>query len=140
MPLETTRSRWLKYLAVAVILGALIEISSATGHFYSFTPGWFVLVIIFGAFGFGLGSLAMLLRKQSSLIQFLAGTVLAGAVEMANALNLIPGVHWDFMTGWPFGIMSPIWRSVVLGFAGGIFLLIVNAILVSVYKWRLRMG
>lgn len=140
MALETVQSRWLKYLAIAVILGALIEIGSATGHFYTFTPGWFVLVIVFGAFGFGLGSLAMLLRKQSGLVQFLAGTLLAGAVEMANAFNLIPGVRWDFAAGWPFGIMSPVWRSVVLGFAGGIFLLIVNAILVSIYKWRLRMG
>ena len=140
MPLESPRSRWLKYLAVASLLGLLIEIGSATGHFYAFTPGWFVLVIIFACFGAGLGSLAMLLRRQSGLIQFLAGTLLAGGVELANALGLIPGVRWDFAPGWPFGIQSPLWRSLVLGFAGGIFLLVVNAILVALYQHRLRMG
>lgn len=140
MPMDSLKSRWLKYLAVAVLLGLLIEIGSATGHFYAFTPGWFVLVIIFGCFGFGLGSLAMLLRKQSGLVQFLAGTVLAGGVELANALGLIPGVRWDFAPGWPFGINSPLWRSLVLGFAGGIFLLVVNAILVALYQHRLQKG
>ncbi len=140
MALEKPLSRWLKYLAIAVILGALIEISSATGHFYTFTPAWFVFVIIFGAFGLGLGSLAMLLRKQSGLVQFVAGTLLAGGVELANALELLPGVRWDFAPYWPLGIDHPIVRSVVLGFAGGIFLLLVNAILVGLYKLRLRKG
>ena len=140
MALETVRSRWLKYLFVAMILGTLIEISSASGGFYTFTPAWFVLIIIFGCFGFGLGTLAMLLRKQSGLLQLLAGTILAGAVELANAMHWIPGVRWDFAPGWPFGITSPIWRSVVLGFAGGIFLLVVNAILVALYKRRVKKG
>ena len=140
MALETVRSRWLKYLAVATILGALIEIGSASGGFYWFTPAWFVFIIIFGCFGFGLGTLAMLLRQKSGILQLLAGTILAGAVELANALNWIPGVRWDFAPGWPFGIASPIWRSVVLGFAGGIFLLVVNAILVALYKRRLKKG
>jgi nucleoside-diphosphate-sugar epimerase len=140
MPLETNKSRVLKYLTIASLLGALIEISSATGHFYSFTPGWFVFVIIFGCFGAGLGLLAMLLRRQSGLVQFLAGTLLAGAVELANALHLLPGVRWDFAPGWPFGIDSPVGRSLVLGLAGGIFILIVNAILVSLYQRRLQKG
>ena len=140
MALETVKSRWLKYLTVAVGLGIFIEISSATGKFYTFTPGWFVFVIIFAAFGFGLGTLAMLLRKKSGLVQLLAGTILAGAVELANALALIPGVRWDFAAGWPFGITDPILRSVVLGFAGGIFLLVVNAIMKAIYKRRLKMG
>jgi dihydroflavonol-4-reductase len=140
MAQETNTSRTLKYLTVATLLGALIEISSATGHFYSFTPGWFVFVIIFACFGLGLGLLALLLRRQGGLVQLLAGTVLAGAVELANALHLIPGVRWDFAPGWPFGIDSPIWRSLVLGLAGGIFIIVVNAILVGLYQRRLQKG
>jgi hypothetical protein len=140
MPLESGLSRWLKYLAVAVLLGGLIEISSATGGFYKFHPGWFVFVIVFGAFGLSLGTLAMLLRKQSGLVQLLAGTLLAGAVELANAFHRIPNVRWDFALGWPLGITSPIWRSVVLGLAGGVFVLIVNAIMLALYKRRLRLG
>jgi nucleoside-diphosphate-sugar epimerase len=140
MPLESGLSRWLKYLAVAVLLGGFIEISSATGGFYKFDPAWFVFVIVFGAFGLSLGTLAMLLRMHSALVQFLAGSLLAGAVELANVFHLLPNVRWDFAFGWPFGITSPIWRSVVLGMAGGAFVLIVNAILLALYKRRLRLG
>jgi hypothetical protein len=99
-----------------------------------------VFVIVFGAFGLSLGTLAMLLRMQSGLVQFLAGTLLAGAVELANAFHLIPKVRWVFASGWPLGITSPIWRSVVLGLAGGAFVLIVNAIMLALYKRRLRLG
>jgi hypothetical protein len=140
MPLESTGSRWMKYLTVASLLGALIEISAATGKWYSFDPGWFVLVIVFGAFGFALGSLAMLLRTRSSLLQFVVGTLLAGAAELANVLIPSSFVRWDFAPGWPFGIMDPIVRSLVLGLAGGIFILIVNAIELALYKRRLRLG
>ncbi|HEY3341486.1 MAG TPA: NAD-dependent epimerase/dehydratase family protein, partial [Anaerolineae bacterium] len=140
MPLESTGSRWMKYLTVAILLGALIEISAATGKWYSFDPGWFVLVIVFGAFGFALGSLAMLLRTRSSLIQFVIGTLLAGAAELANVLIPSSFVRWVFAPGWPFGIMDPIVRSLVLGLAGGIFILIVNAIMLALYKRRLRLG
>ena len=140
MPLESTATRWMKYLTVAIILGALIEISAATGKWYSFDPGWFVLVIVFGAFGFTLGSLAMLLRTRSSLIQFVIGSLLAGAAELANVLIPSSVVRWNFTPGWPFGIMDPIVRSLVLGLAGGIFILIVNAITLSLYKRRVRLG
>jgi nucleoside-diphosphate-sugar epimerase len=140
MALETTASRWMKYLTVAILLGALIEISAATGKWYSFEPGWFVLVIVFGAFGFALGSLAMLLRTRSSLVQFVVGTLLAGAAELANVLIPSSFVRWNFAPGWPFGIMDPIVRSLVLGLAGGIFILLVNAIELALYKRRLRLG
>lgn len=140
MPLESGLSRWLKYLAIAVLLGGLIEISSTTGGFYKLDPAWFVFVIVFGAFGLSLGTLAMLLRMQSALVQFLVGSLLAGTVELANVFHPVPNVRWDFAVGWPFGITSPIWRSVLLGMAGGAFVLIVNAIMLALYKRRLRLG
>jgi nucleoside-diphosphate-sugar epimerase len=140
MPLESTGSRWMKYLTVAILLGALIEISAATGKWYSFDPSWFVLVIVFGAFGFVLGSLAMLLRARSGLLQFAIGALLAGAAELANVLIPSSFVRWQFAAGWPFGIMDPIARSLVLGLAGGVFILLVNAILVALYRRRLRLG
>jgi len=138
MPLESGAMLWFKYVVCAVILGGLIEITSALGHFYTFEPWRAVFLIVFGAFGLGLGSIAMWLRKQADLLQFAAGTVVAGGVELLNALGLIPYISWTFAPGWPFGITNDILRSLVLGFAGGIFILIVNALMRLLYKHRHR--
>ncbi|MBI5565563.1 MAG: hypothetical protein HY870_11735, partial [Chloroflexi bacterium] len=140
MPLDTPRLRWLKYLTVASGLGILIELTSSLGKFYHFEPGWLVLVVIFGAFGLALGSLAMALRTRSVAVQFLTGSVLAGAAELLNALNLSPNFKWVFAPDWPFGITDPIGRALVLGLAGGAFIVIVNALLLTLYKRRLRLG
>ena len=135
MPLED--ALWAKYLTVASGLGAIIEITSHLGGFYTFHPAWLVFAVVFGAFGLVLGSLAMWLRRRSYLLQFAAGTVLAGAAE---ALNVAAFHAWTFRPGWPFGITNDWVRSAVLGLAGGIFVLVVNAIMVALYQRRLRLG
>ena len=140
MAAEPRRSRWLKYITIASILGLLIEISSATGKFYSFEPGWLVFVIIFGAFGLTLGSLAYAVRRWSGLAQFAIGSAAASVVELLNALNLTSAVRWVFAAGWPLGIQDAILRALVLGLAGGIFVLVVNTIMRSMYRRRLRFG
>ena len=139
MPREQGFMFWLKYFICATALGALIEISSSLGSFYTFSHKWLVFVVIFGAFGLGLGSLAKGLRKRSNLIQFVAGTLVVTAGEVLNTFQLGP-LGWEFAPGWPFGITNEWVRSVILGFAGGIFLLIVNAIMRSLYKKRMRLG
>jgi hypothetical protein len=140
MPLESGTLLWFKYVVCAVLLGGLIEITSALGHFYTFEPWWVVFLIVFGAFGLGLGSIAIWLRKQADLLQFAAGTIVAGGVELLNALGLIPYIGWTFAPGWPFGITNLWIRSLVLGFAGGIFILIVNALMRLLYKRRHRIS
>lgn len=135
MPLE--EERWVKYLLVASVLGGLIELQSRIGGFYAFHPGWLVWVVIFGAFGFALGSLAMLLRRSSGLLQFVAGTVLAGAAE---ALNVAFFHAWTFREGWPLGITNGYLRAVLLGGAGGMFVLLVNAVMRALYNLRLRVS
>lgn len=140
MPLEESASLWFKYLAIAVALGSLIEITSALGRFYRFTPWWLVFLVVLGAFGLTLGTLAMWLRGQGELVQFLVGTILVGVVEALNALGVIPSLGWQFAPGWPFGITNVWVRSLVLGFAGGVFIVVVNALMRSLYKRRLRLG
>jgi hypothetical protein len=129
--------RWGKYLIVASILGGLIEFESHLGGFYEFHPGWMIWVAILGFFGLLLGSVAMLLRRASGLLQFLVGTALAAGAEV---LNLAVLHSWTFLPGWPLGITDGYVRAAVLGPAGGVFVLIVNAIMRSLYKLRLRMG
>ena len=114
--------------------------TSALGGFYTFTPLWGGFFTAFVLFGLGLGSLAMLLRTRSDLLQFIIGTVVATGAELLNEFDLLPILSWEFAPGWPFGISNPLLRALVLGLAGGFFLLIVNFLARSLYKRRLRMG
>ncbi len=140
MPLEDPPRLWLKYVAVASGLGALIEVISRLGRFYTFTPRWAVFGVIFGGFGLSLGSVAYLLRTQGDFQQFTAGTIGAGAAETLNDLGLLPGVSWEFAPGWPLGIRNGMLRSFLLGTAGGGFVLVVNAAMRALYERRLRFG
>lgn len=140
MPLEKGVRSWLKFLVVGLILGCLIEITAALGKFYTFDPGWLALPVIFVGFSFALGSVAMITRAWHPILQFVLGTAVTGSAELANALGILPGVSWTFAPGWPFGITDPYLRVAVTGAAGGIFVLIVNAIMRSFYRRRQRLG
>jgi len=140
MPLERQPMLWLKYLASAIALGGLIETTSALGKFYAFRPRWGSLVAVLGWFGLGMGSLAMVAREQDDLVQFAVGTALASSAELANNWKLVPGVSWQVSPGWPFGIRNGVLRSLVLGLAGGGFVLILNALMRAFYELRLRFG
>lgn len=137
MALENNFILWLKYFLVALALGVVVETVSYLGRFYAFHPWWMILVIIVGAFGLLFGSLAKILRRQSTIIQFIIGALSAGLVEVINLLGLIPGYYWVFADGWPLGITNPWLRTVVLALPGGIFILILNFIMRSIYKTRL---
>lgn len=140
MPLESRASLWFKYLVCAVALGGLIEIVSALGRFYQYTPWWTAFLAVIGYFGLGLGTLAMGLRTRSELVQFLAGTALGSAVLILNALDAIPFVGWQYSPGWPFGLTNDWGRSLLLGCVDGAFVLLVNALVRSLYRRRLRLG
>ena len=141
MPAEPQLTRWLKFITIAVVLGALIEISSATGKFYSFTPEWIVFIVVFGGFGLGLGTVAYLLRRTGDLPQFFLGSVGTAIAEMGNVLGLTRNLfRWDFSPGWPFGITNDLFRAFVLAFAGGFFVLLCNAIARALYTLRLKKG
>jgi DMSO reductase anchor subunit len=118
----------------------LIENIAYIGQFYEFYPWWGVFAAIFVAFAALLGTLAMLLRKSNGLIQFLVGTIVAGAIEVMNNVGMIPYISWEFAPGWPLGITNPWLRSIVLGMAGGVFIIFVNALVRLLYKRRLRLG
>ena len=131
---------WVKYLLVSLLIGSLIEITSSIGQFYTFDPWWTVFVVLVLGFGIGLGTLAMLLRKQSALIQFVAGTALATAIELLAALDLLPFFDWEFAPGWPLGITNDVIRAFVVGLAGGVIVLLDNAVQRAFYRRRLRLG
>jgi nucleoside-diphosphate-sugar epimerase len=137
MPLESGFIFWLKYAVIASILGAIIEVTSYIGQFYVFNVWWLIVVVIFGVYGLLFGTCAMLTRKARDSMQFIVGTVLAGAGEI---LNDIAFHLWTFKSAWPFGITNSWIRSIVLSLVGGIFILLVNQTMIVLYKRRLRFG
>lgn len=137
---ESSRGAWFKTVVIATLLGAGIEISSKLGGFYAFDPPAGVFAAVFGAFGLAFGSLAHALRRWCPLAKFLVGWVVAGGLEAANLAGLVPGLSWTFAPGWPLGIDSDLWRTVVLGSAGGVFILVVEAIMTALYRRRRRLG
>jgi nucleoside-diphosphate-sugar epimerase len=140
MPLEKPKTLWAKYVISATALGLLIEILSATGNFYTFQPAWAVLVAVAGFFGALLGTLAMWTRRRPAWLQFLAGTAPTVAVELANEYGWLPLISWRFSPGWPPGISDPLLRAFVLGAAGGVVILLANAMVRALYRRRLRVG
>ncbi len=140
MPLEKNPMLWLKYVLCSVFIGALLEFIAACGRFYTYHPRWIVVITVVLWFGLILGTLAQLWRRRSGMFQLVSGTVLAAIVELQNALRINPSMGWKFAPGWPFGITN-IWvRSLVVGLAGGIFVVIVNYLMRLLYKKRLRLG
>ncbi len=141
MPLEKGFLFWLKYVLTAIGVGALFEAISYGAGLYVYEPWFGMFLIIVSAFGVGLGSLALLIRKRSDLLQLVTGTAVTGTVELLNSLDLIPGLSWRFTSSlWPFSV-TDIWsRSFMVGVFGGVFILIVNWIMRLLYKRRLRLG
>ncbi len=140
MPLEKNPMLWLKYVICSVFIGALLEFTAACGRFYTYHPRWIVVITVVLWFGLIFGTLAQLWRRRSGMFQLVSGTILAAIVELQNALRINSSAGWKFAPGWPFGITN-IWvRSLVLGLAGGIFIVIVNYLMRLLYKKRLRLG
>ena len=140
MPLEKNPMLWFKYVICSVFIGALLEFIAACGRFYTYQPRWIVVITVVLWFGLIFGTLAQLWRRRSGMFQLVSGTVLAAIAELQNALRINPSVGWKFAPGWPFGITNVWVRSLVVGLAGGIVVVIVNYLMRLLYKKRLRLG
>lgn len=138
MALENKVILWIKYFLVALIIGTVVETVAYYGGFYRFYPAWLVYVIVAVAFGLIFASIAFALRKKTDLTQFVVGVLAAGAIESANTAGLFGDYYWVFKEGWPFGITNAWVRTVVLALPGGVFILLLNFILRSMYKSRLK--
>ena len=121
-------------------IGALIEVFSATGGFYTFQPLWGVIVIVLGGFGVGLGSIAWFARRWAWPLRYLAGAAAATAVELLAAADMLPLIDWTFKEGWPLDITDDYVRALVVGQAGGVIVLLGGAIRRSLYLRRRRTG
>ncbi|MCW3091646.1 MAG: NAD-dependent epimerase/dehydratase [Ferruginibacter sp.] len=137
MALENGFVLWLKYIIVGLILGIVVETITRALDFYVFYPWWMIIVIIVVAFSLIFGSLAFALRCKSSVLQFVIGVLSAGAIEAINVLGIFPDYNWVFTEGWPLGITNPWLRTAVLAIPGGLFILVLNLVMCSVYKTRL---
>ena len=80
----------------------------------------------------------MVLRRRGDFVQFVVGTAANAAVEALNLYGWLPGISWTFAEAWPFGITTDWIRLLVVSAAGGLFVVIINAVMR--YFYRVRRG
>jgi nucleoside-diphosphate-sugar epimerase len=137
MPLEKGILFGVKYISVAILLGLIIEVFNFIVQFYTPITWWLIILYSFGFFGIFLGCIALLLRKKSNFKQFIIGVFALGPVEILNSKFL----HlWNFSPEWITTNVN-IWiKSLIFGATGGVFLILLNSIMRSLYKRRIRLG
>lgn len=137
MPLEKGMLFGVKYISIAILLGLIIEVFNFTGQFYIPISWWMIILFCLGYFGIFLGYIALLLRKTSGITQFIIGVLASGSIEILNSKFL----HlWNFSPALVNTNIN-IWiKSLIFGASGGVFLILLNSIMKSLYKRRIRLG
>lgn len=133
---QPDHERVLQTYALALAIGVLCEGLSYATALYRFNPGWFIVIAVLGYFGLMLGTLTFLTAAWAKHWQFVASAAVFIVVEMSNHYWL----HlWDFSEG-PLGQLNPWLRAGLLAIVIGLLPVIINAIIGTVYKLRLRIG
>lgn len=137
MPLEKGLLFRVKYVSIAIILGLFIAGLILLGRFHEPVSWWIIILFCFGYFGIFLGNIALFLRKTSDFLQFIIGTLALGAIEMLNSKVL----HlWNFSPSWLSTDINFLLKSLIFGATGGVFIVVLNTIMRSLYKRRIRLG
>ncbi len=137
MPSEPRGILWLKYFLLSLVLGGILEALAAFGKLYVFQPWWVVLPLVPVFWGLIMGFIAMVMRTCRFLVQFLPGFLLLLGCELLNHYY----IHlWRYHNDSLCGIGNPVVRAVVVGIIGGIYILIINALMRQFYKYKLRVG
>ena len=92
------------------------------------------IVVFFGGL---MGAIALWSVRHPIPLQFLWGTILGTAVELANSfgLNL-----WEFDPGTFGRIPGPWIRAIAVGAVVGLVIVVINQIVGALYRLRLRLG
>jgi nucleoside-diphosphate-sugar epimerase len=137
MASDSKGTLWLKYFCLALVVGIGFELLAAFGNVYIFSPWWTLLPGVPVFWGLVAGSATMATRTWNGLLQFLTGFLIGGLSQLGNhyAIQL-----WSFPTGKLFGISPPIWQAVAMGVLVGVSFLVINGLMVQLYKRRLRVG
>jgi len=122
---------WAVYVVVGLGVGALLELMARWAELWVYDPRWVFYIVWIGAFGLAPATLALLLRNNRTASLFLVGSAIAFAAEALNLL--VPGFGWRHVSSPPL-TNSPFWQAVLLGIAGGLFILIVNGITALIFK------
>ena len=134
---ESKEILWLKYFFLSLGIGILIEFLAAFGNVYAFQPWWIVFGIVLGLWGIVFGSIAMVTRTRSFLVQYIPGFILLFGGELLNDYYLH---KWNFPNDSLYGITDPVARAAVLGIATGFLIPIINGLMKIFYKIKLRLG
>jgi len=135
MPLEDTL--WLKFFFIALLTGIVFELLVAFGNLYIVTPKWALLPGVPLFWGVIAGTVTMLTRTWSGVMQFLIGFAIGSLSQLGNHyyVNL-----WKLPDGKLFSATTPLWQAVIMGVMLGLSFLVISGIMVQLYKRRLRVG
>lgn len=133
---EPRRDRAIKTFSLAVLAGVLVEGLAYLARWYTYTPGWFILLAMFGFFGVVIGGISFFLAGRRLALQFAAGAAAFLAVEIPNNLWL---QLWHFSPAL-LGDRDPWLRAVVLAIPVGLAPVLINALVGVLYRIRLRLG
>ncbi len=137
MPLEKGLMFRAKYITVGCFLGLILEVFNLIGQFYTPITWWSIIIYSIGFYGIILGNIALLMRKTNNFSQFIFGVFALGPIEILNSRLL----HlWDLSPVWLMTDIN-IWiKSLIFGATAGICLVLINSIMRSLYKRRIRLG
>ncbi len=133
---EVPRDRAIKTFTLAALVGVIVESLAYLAHWYVYTPGWLIVVAMFGFFGLIIGAISYLLAGRAAIAQFAAGAAAFLAVEIPNQLWL---QLWHFSPALP-GDKNPWLRAAVLAVPMGLVPLIINEAIRLLYAVRRRLG
>ena len=133
---EVPRDRAIKTFTLAALIGIIVEGLAYLAHWYVYTPGWLIVVAMFGFFGLVIGGISYLLAGRSVIAQFSAGAAAFLAVEIPNRLWL---ELWHFSPAL-LGNRDPWLRAAVLAVPMGFVPLIINGAIRLLYAVRRRLG
>jgi nucleoside-diphosphate-sugar epimerase len=133
---EVSRDRAIKTFTLAALIGIVVEGLAYLAHWYAYTPGWLIVVAMFGFFGGVIGAISYLLAGRAAIAQFVAGAAAFLAVEIPNHLWLR---LWHFSPAL-LGDKDPWLRAGVLAVPMGLVPLIINGAIRLLYDVRRRLG
>ncbi len=134
---EPLRDRAIKTFSIALVIGIAVEVTSFLAEWYRFDPWWFIFVAIVVFFGGLMGAIALWSVRHPIPLQFLWGTILGTAVELANSLGLN---LWEFDPDTFGRIPGPWIRAIAVGAVVGLVIVVINLIVGALYRLRLRLG
>ncbi|NVM30545.1 MAG: hypothetical protein HWN65_17020 [Candidatus Helarchaeota archaeon] len=121
--------RWLYYVLLGSLIGAVVETTAFFLSWWVFTPWWFFIPWFFIWEGACFGTLAFFTRKLHPIVQYGASAGLGGLGEVISAwiitIWVFPGDTFLFLKGFPVIVIA---LTIVWGIVAPAMTLLMNRV------------